>query len=184
MEFLTAHGADLLFYLFAAVTVVAAISVVVQKNPMYGAISLLVTFLGVAVLFLLRSAEFLAVVQVFVYGGGIMVLFLFVIMLVNLHKLGDAKLFWRQSPAALVLGALLVALFGWFFAHAAFGPAYAQPQNFTAISGVGGVGDSLAAGNSQAVAWSLYRDYLLPFEIASIFLLVAMIGAVVLGRRQ
>jgi NADH-quinone oxidoreductase subunit J len=181
MGTLFAHGPALLFYLFAALTVVGALGVVALKNPMYGAISLLVTFLAVAVLFLLRHAEFLAVVQVFVYGGGIMVLFLFVIMLVNLHKLGETKIFWRQSPAALVLAVLLVGLFGWFFVHAAFGPAYLQPQNFTALPGSV---DGMAAGNSQAVAWSLYRDYLLPFEIASIFLLVAMVGAVVLGRRQ
>ncbi len=175
---LFANGPALLFYLFAALTVVAAIGVVTLKNPMYGAISLLVSFLGVAVLFLLRHAEFLAVVQVFVYGGGIMVLFLFVIMLVNLHKLGEAQVFWRQSPAALVLALLLLGLFGWFFVHTAFGPANLQPQTFTAVP------EGVAPGNSQAVAWSLYRDYLLPFEIASIFLLVAMIGAVVLGRRQ
>jgi NADH-quinone oxidoreductase subunit J len=178
MGFLTTNGPALLFYLFAALTIVAAIGVVALKNPMYGAISLLVSFLGVAVLFLLRHAEFLAVVQVFVYGGGIMVLFLFVIMLVNLHKLGETKIFWRQSPAALVLALLLLGLFGWFFVHISFGPAYLQPQTFTSVP------EGVSPGNSQAVAWSLYRDYLLPFEIASVFLLVAMIGAVVLGRRQ
>jgi NADH-quinone oxidoreductase subunit J len=177
MSALVTNGPALLFYLFAAIAVVGAVGVVALRNPMYGAISLLVTFLAVAVLFLLRNAEFLAVVQVFVYGGGIMVLFLFVIMLVNLHKLDQTKIFWKQSPAALVLGLLLLGLFGWLFAHVAFGPAFEQPLNFV-TAGPG------ATGNSQAVAWSLYRDYLLPFEIASLFLLVAMIGAVVLGRRQ
>jgi NADH-quinone oxidoreductase subunit J len=180
MGSLVTHGPALLFYLFAALAVVGAVGVVTLRNPMYGAISLLVTFLAVAVLFLLRHAEFLAVVQVFVYGGGIMVLFLFVIMLVNLHKLDQAKIFWKQSPAALVLGLLLLGLFGWLFAHVGFGPAFEQPLSFVTAGGAGGG----ALGNSQAVAWSLYRDYLLPFEIASLFLLVAMIGAVVLGRRQ
>ena len=178
---LVAHGPALLFYLFAALTVVGALGVVTLKNPMYGAISLLLSFLSIAVLFLLRNAEFLALVQAFVYGGGIMVLFLFVIMLVNLHKLDQAKAFWRQSPAALVLAVLLLGLFGWFFVHVAFGPAFAQPQVFVTA---GAPADTAVSGNSQAVAWSLYRDYLLPFEIASLFLLVAMIGAVVLGRRQ
>src|SRR5947209_14097156 len=98
----------MLFYLFGALAVAGALGFVALRNPMYGAISLLVTFLAVAVLFLLRNAEFLAVVQVFVYGGGIMVLFLFVIMLVNLHKLDQTKIFWKQSPAALVLGLLLL----------------------------------------------------------------------------
>ncbi len=177
MDALVAHGPAILFYVFGALAVVAAAGVVVLRNPMYGAISLLVTFLSVAVLFLLRHAEFLAVVQVFVYGGGIMVLFLFVIMLVNLHKLSEARTYWRQSPAALVLAALLVAGFGYLFLHVGFEPPFAHPEAFRSV-----VGDDL--GNSQAVAWSLYRDYLLPFEIASLFLLVAMIGAVVLGRKD
>lgn len=177
MEALVAHGPAILFYLFAAIAVVAALGVVVQKNPMYGAISLLVAFLAVAVLFVLREAEFLAVVQVFVYGGGIMVLFLFVIMLVNLHRLEESRTFWRQSPAAIVLALLLVAGFGYLFLHVAFEPPFAHPEAFKSVAGAD-------LGNSQAVSWSLYRDYLLPFEVASLFLLVAMIGAVVLGRRE
>jgi NADH-quinone oxidoreductase subunit J len=177
MDALVAHGPAILFYVFGALAVVAALGVVLLRNPMYGAISLLVTFLAVAVLFLLRHAEFLAVVQVFVYGGGIMVLFLFVIMLVNLHRLAEARTYWAQSPAALVLALVLLAGFAYLFAHVAFGPAYAQPEVFQSVAGS-------PLGNSQAVAWSLYRDYLLPFEVASIFLLVAMIGAVVLGRRE
>src|SRR5947209_9001147 len=120
----------MLFYLFGALAVAGALGVVVLRNPMYGAISLLVSFLAVAALFLLRHAEFLALVQAFVYGGGIMVLFLFVIMLVNLPKLDPAKTFWRQSPAALVLAVLLLGLFGWFFLHLAFGPALAHPAVF------------------------------------------------------
>jgi NADH-quinone oxidoreductase subunit J len=178
MEFLTAHGADLLFYLFAALTIGGAIGVVTLRSPMYGALSLLVTFLSVAVLFLLRSAEFVGMVQIFVYGGGIMVLFLFVIMLVNLHKLPELKLFHGQTPFVLALGLALLALFGYFFVHIVFGPAFVQPEVFTTVP------DLANAGNSQAVAWNLFKQQLLPFEIASIFLLVAMIGAVVLGRRQ
>ena len=170
-------GADLLFYLFAAVALAGAVLVVTLRNPMYGAVSLLGTFLAVAALFLLRHAEFLAIVQIFVYGGGIMVLFLFVIMLVNLHRLRETAKYDRQTPLAAVLGLVLVVLFVTVFALASFGPPLAAPQAFTrAAPGV--------EGNSQVVAWTLYRDYLLPFEIASLFLLVAMIGAVVLGRRS
>jgi len=169
-------GADLLFYAFAAAALLGAVLVVALRNPMYGAISLLGTFLAVAALFLLRHAEFLAIVQIFVYGGGIMVLFLFVIMLVNLHRLRETTKYDRQTPLAAVLGLVLVALFVTVFALASFGPPLARPEAFTA--GAQGI-----SGNSQAVAWLLYRDYLLPFEIASIFLLIAMIGAVVLGRR-
>jgi NADH-quinone oxidoreductase subunit J len=177
MDFLTTHGADLLFYLFAFLALAGALGVVTMRNPMYGAISLLLTFLAVAALFLLRGAEFVGIVQIFVYGGGIMVLFLFVIMLVNLHRLPEIKLFGGRSPLAAVLAVLLLAFFGWFFVHLAFDPAFAHPQAFRTVKGQD-------LGNSQAVAWGLYTQQLLPFEIASVFLLIAMIGAVVLGRRQ
>jgi NADH-quinone oxidoreductase subunit J len=177
MDFLVANGAALLFWLFAAGAVVGAVLVVVLRNPMYGAFALLGCFLSVAALFLLRRAEFLAVVQIFVYGGGIMVLFLFVIMLVNLHRLRETRLFLGQAPLALVLGVLLAAVFGLVFAGAGLGPPDPDPQAMVRVGGQ-------ALGNSEAVAWTLYRDYLLPFEVASVFLLVAMIGAVVLGRRQ
>ena len=177
MDFLVAHGDSLLFYLFGAVAVVGALLVVALRNPMYGAIALLSSFLAVAALFLLRHAEFVGIVQIFVYGGGIMVLFLFVIMLVNLHRLPEIKLFGGQSPLAFVLAVLLLAFFGWFFLQMRFGPALRQPQNFVIANGQ-------TVGNSQAVAWGLYMQQLLPFEIASVFLLIAMIGAVVMGRRQ
>ena len=176
MEFLTTAGPALLFYLFAAMALVAAVLVVTLRNPMYGAISLLVSFLAVAVLFLLRQAEFLAVVQVFVYGGGIMVLFLFVIMLVNLHRLRESRMFAEHGPMAMVVGLVLVVLLAAVFVPIGFGEPDPAPAAFVDVEGS-------AAGNSQAVAWLLYRQYLLPFEIVSLFLLVAMVGAVVLGRR-
>jgi NADH-quinone oxidoreductase subunit J len=177
MNALVANGPAILFYVFAALAAVSALGVVTMRNPMYGAISLLVTFLSVAVLFLLRGAEFVAMVQIFVYGGGIMVLFLFVIMLINLHRLPQLKIFGGQSPLVLVVAVLLVAFFGYFFVGAHFGAANTHPAVFQQAHGE-------TLGNSQAVAWALYAQNLLPFEIASLFLLVAMIGAVVLGRRQ
>ncbi len=175
-EFLTLHGPALLFYLFAATAVMGALAVVTMRNPMYGAIGLLACFLSIAALFLLRHAEFLAVVQAFVYGGGIMVLFLFVIMLVNLHRLHETAMLGTYWRSALVVSLLLVAIFGFLFLKVDFGPAFTDPGQFVSVEGE-------ALGNSEAVAWKLYREYLLPFEIASVFLLVAMIGAVVLGRK-
>jgi NADH-quinone oxidoreductase subunit J len=151
--------------------------VVTLRNPMYSALSLLLTILSKAALFVLRHAEFLAVVQVFVYGGGIMVLFLFVIMLVNLHRLREITKFAEHAPLALMLAFLLVALVGYVFLSVALGPALVSPAEFVTVEGE-------VVGNSQAIAWQLYREYLLPFEIASVFLLVAMIGAVVLGRED
>ena len=180
MEALVAAGPAILFYLFATLAVVCAVGVVTLRNPMYGALCLLGTFLSIAALFLLRHAEFLAIVQIFVYGGGIMVLFLFVIMLVNLHRLRETRLFGGPWPAVIALAVLLLVLFGGVFLQASFDPAFSDPDKFTTIDDLGGK----QLGNSQAVAWALYTKNLLPFEIASIFLLVAMIGAVVLGRRQ
>lgn len=182
MDALVAAGPAILFYVFAALTVVCALGVVTLRNPMYGALCLLGTFLAIAALFLLRHAEFVAIVQIFVYGGGIMVLFLFVIMLVNLHQLRETQLFGGPVPAVIVLAVALLALFGWVFFQAHFDPAFTQPEMFTSF--IDRQGKLQQPGNSQAVAWNLYTKNLLPFEIASIFLLVAMIGAVVLGRRQ
>lgn len=176
MEFLVASGEAILFYAFALLVVVSAVLVVTLRNPMYGAIALLAAFLSVAVLFVLQHAEFLAGVQILVYGGGIMVLFLFVIMLVNLQELKESRRFLEQLPWALILAVLGVFLFGFIFAGADFG-AVADSTALTTIDGE-------VVGNSEAVGWNLYRDYLLPFEVASVFLLVAMIGAVVLGRRD
>jgi NADH-quinone oxidoreductase subunit J len=177
LEFLTVHGPALLFFLFAAIAVVGAVGVVTLRNPMYGAISLLVTFLAIAVLFVLRHAEFLAIVQVFVYGGGIMVLFLFVIMLVNQHQLTEMKTYGSHWWVAILVVLLLGAVFAAAFLPVVFADPAQAPVAFTDVEGE-------ALGNSQAVAWSLYRQYLMPFEIVSVFLLVAMIGAVILGRRQ
>ncbi len=176
MDLLVEHGAALLFYAFALGALAAAVGVITLRNPMYCAISLLVSFLCVAALFLLRHAEFLALVQVFVYGGGIMVLFLFVIMLVNLHRLREVRVFGDNAPMAAVLAVVLVALVLFVFLGVDH-RAVAAPEAFVSVDGE-------VAGNSEAVAWSLYRDYLLPFEIASVFLLVAMVGAVVLGRKS
>jgi NADH-quinone oxidoreductase subunit J len=183
VEALVAAGPAILFYVFAVLAVGLAMGVVVLRNPMYGALCLLGTFLSIAVLFLLRHAEFVAVVQIFVYGGGIMVLFLFVIMLVNLQKLQEARRFGGTLPAMVVLAVLLLGLFGWMFFQAPFDQGLTQPEMLTSyVDQQGRLHER--AGNTQAVAWALYTKNLLPFEIASLFLLVAMIGAVVLGRRQ
>jgi NADH-quinone oxidoreductase subunit J len=177
METVAAWGPAILFYLFAAIALVAALAVVTLRNPMYGAIALLTCFLAIAVLFFMRHAEFIGVVQIFVYGGGIMVLFLFVIMLVNLHRLHESKLFADHGPMAFVLAVLLVGLLVLVVYPLRFAAPEPSPASFTAVEGT-------LAGNAEAVAWQLYRGYLLPFEIVSLFLLVAMIGAVVLGRRD
>lgn len=177
MNFLLTHGPAILFYVFATVAVLGALGVVTLKNPMYGAVSLLTTFLSVAALFILQHAEFLAAVQIFVYGGGILVLFLFVIMLMNLQRLPSEERYVPGAPFALAVVVLLGILLGVLLASAQF---IGSGADGTALRSVEGQ----VVGNTEAVANMLYRSYLLPFEIASVFLLVAMIGAVVLARKD
>jgi NADH-quinone oxidoreductase subunit J len=177
MSWFLVHFAQLVFYVMAACVIAGAVGVIAFKSPVHAALSLLASFLGVAGLFVLLEAEFLAAVQVLVYAGGVMVLFLFVIMLVKARAIPrEPQYVSRLAPAAVGLGVVLALLLGagvWALATGA-------PADAAALQRVAGV----QLGNTEAVGWSLYRDYLLPFEVVSIVLLVAMIGAIVLGRKE
>ncbi len=189
------------FWFFAALVVLGAVGVVAMRQPVHSALFLLLSFLGVAALFVMAHAEFLAAVQVLVYAGGIMVLFLFTIMLVNIRRTAGQPFVHTQAGAGLLAGILLLAIVGGTVVASSRvrglsdAGAPADPTRLASTSITRNVTEVVngkkvsapvteeVAGNSQAVAWGLYRDYLLPFEIASVFLLVAMIGAVVLGKR-
>jgi NADH-quinone oxidoreductase subunit J len=172
-----ANFSAMVFYCLAAVAVAGAVGVIAFRSPVHAALSLLGSFLAVAGVFVLLHAEFLAAVQILVYAGGVMVLFLFVIMLVNVRTLaGEGQYVRRLVPAAVVLGIVLAALIG-VGVVAGGQAAAADPAALTAVAGV-------PLGNTEAVGWSLYRDDLLPFEVVSVVLLVAMIGAIVLGRKE
>jgi len=165
-----------LFYIFATVAIVSAILVIIQKNVVHSAVFLAATLLSVAGIFLTLHAEFLAGVQVIVYVGGILVLFVFVIMLIALERSLFERQYNRQWLIALATAGILIVEFGWILFRGkdsfVLPPAVAQ----TALPG--------AVGNSQQVGTALYLNYLLPFEIASILLLVAIVGAVVLAKRK
>jgi NADH-quinone oxidoreductase subunit J len=177
MTWLVANFGALVFYTLAAVAVAGALGVLGFKSPVHAALSLLVTFLAVAGLFVLQHAELIAAVQILVYAGGVMVLFLFVIMLVNVRTLpGEPQYLRRLAPAACVLSALLAGLVG----AGAWLATVGTPAGTAALTSVEGI----PLGNTEAVGWSLYRDYLLPFEVVSVVLLVAMIGAIVMGRKE
>jgi len=177
MSWLLVHFPQIVFYALAAVAVAGAVGVIAFRNPVHAALSLLGTFLAVAGLFVLMEAEFLAAVQILVYAGGVMVLFLFVIMLVKARTLPDEPQYLgRLAPAAVGLGVLLAVLVG----VGVWGAAHGAPGDPAALRQVQGA----TLGNTEAVGWSLYRDYLLPFEVVSIVLLVAMIGAIVMGRKE
>ena len=161
----------LLFILFAGMAIGCAISMVVQRNPLYGAISLIGVFISLACLYVTLAAPFIAAVQVIVYAGAIMVLVVFVIMLLNVEDEERQPVRLRSLvPIAIGLAAILFAetAFIIFFVHSSPG----TPT--TNISDVG-LTSSIGAG--------LFTTYLLPFEITSILLLMAVVGAMTLARR-
>ncbi len=170
------------FWVLAAVVLIGAVGVVVMRQPVHSALFLLLSFVAMAGLFVLTRAEFLAAVQILVYAGGIMVLFLFTIMLVNVRRQERERFLHRQAGLGVLVGLAFYGIVGGFLVGTAkritgFGAiGAADPARLVSAGGA-------AAGNSEAVGWLLYREYALPFEIASVFLLVAMIGAVVLGKR-
>ncbi|MDI6754478.1 MAG: NADH-quinone oxidoreductase subunit J [Thermodesulfobacteriota bacterium] len=164
-----------LFVLLAVVTTIAAILVIVQRNPVASAIYLIITLFCLAGIYLLLSAPFIAVIQVLVYAGAIMVLFLFVIMLLNLEK--EKKLIYRnrlQKVLGVFLGGVLLAQIGMIFSSVLLeGSKGKFPAEKVA-----------ALGNTEVVARLLFTDFLLPFEIVSVLLLVAIVGAIVLAKKQ
>jgi NADH-quinone oxidoreductase subunit J len=165
----------LLFYILAVLAVVSAISVISQRSPMSSVISLVVCFFALAVLYLLLNAHFVAVLQVIVYAGAIMVLFLFVIMMLNLRGPEAPHSFHglhKLAAVALVLCLVCLVTFG--LAHRV---VLGQPGEATE--------EVMAqAGNTEMLAELLFQRYLLPFEAVSILLLVAIVGAIVMASRR
>jgi len=164
------------FYFFAAMTLAGGILTITRRSPVHSAISLIVSLLGVAGLYLMQKAEFLFAVQIILYVGGIMVLFLFVIMLVNLDAAAKEREFNGQWLVALAAVAAVAVAAGYFLYHGAGAFHIAQPALGAIASGT--------AGNTERVADSLFQDYLLPFELASILLLVAVVGSVIMAKKR
>jgi NADH-quinone oxidoreductase subunit J len=161
----------LLFILFAGMAIGCAVSMVAQRNPLYGAISLIGVFISLACLYVTLAAPFIAAVQVIVYAGAIMVLVVFVIMLLNVEEEERLPLRLRSLvPIAVGLAAML-------FAEAAFIIFFVQASPATPTTNISDVGltSSIGAG--------LFTTYLLPFEITSVLLLMAIVGAITLARR-
>jgi NADH-quinone oxidoreductase subunit J len=164
---------QIVFYFFAALAVGSAIQVVTRRNVVQCAIFLVTSLLATAGIFLQLHAEFLFIVQVILYAGGIMVLFVFVIMLINLdvslHQLQFNRQWWLGLVLALVLGAeLTIAI-----AVGRSGLPLGEPAPATTLEP-----------STQLVGRVLFGEYMLPFEMASILLLVAMIGAVVMAKKK
>ncbi len=162
----------LLFFVLALVAVTSALGMLISRNAVYSALFLVLNFATVAVFFLLLDAPFIAVAQVSVYAGAIMVLFLFVIMLLGAESAGQTKSIPWQRPMAVALAFILIVETGFILAS--------QRGILPPVSG-----DLPAGFGSPAlVGAELFQNYLLPFEVTSVLLLVAMIGAIVLTKKE
>lgn len=161
-----------LFYTFGALTVILSLAVIVQSNPVSAAVALVGAFFGVAVIYALLDAHFVAIMQLLLYAGAIMVFFLFVIMLLNFPEQGKR---WRT-----VAGSRLIRGSGALYLAAVFGVILWSVLQHTGGEerGAGPVG------TIEAVGQLLLSKYVVPFEILSILLLVAIVGAVVMGKRD
>lgn len=177
------------FWILAPIALGAAISVVMLGNPVHAALMLVVNFFVIAVLFAVLEAQFLAVVQIIVYAGAIMVLFLFVIMLLGIDRPQE----WGrdripgQRPAAILLGVLLLAalLAGIAGPYLSSASACNVPAQAAATGGCQGLAAVNAApgGNVRGIGRILFTTYVWPFEVASVLLVIAALGAIILGRK-
>jgi NADH-quinone oxidoreductase subunit J len=166
------------FYLFGLIAIAAAITFVTRKNPVAAVLWLVVTMFALAALYVMLDAHFVGAIQVLVYAGAIMVVFLFVVMLLNLghpKEIVDARGVWWKVAAGLV-GVVLLAQLGAFLRSPAPVSLVREPRLAgEELSRLGAVG---------TVAEPLFREHLLAFEVTSVLLLVAIVGAVVLGKRR
>src|SRR5690606_4693489 len=168
------------FYLFSVVLLYAAFRVVTAPNPVHAVLHLMLAFSQASGIWLLLKAEFLAIVLVLVYLGAVMVLFLFVVMMLDINIDSLRQGFWRHFPLALAVGALIslemaVVLIGGFRT----GLAPAIPETVTNAAG-----QVVQYSNTKALGTLLYTKYLYPLEIAAVILLVAMVAAIALTLRQ
>jgi len=197
MDGLTGNMPLLVFMVIGTLAVASSILVVAMRNPVHSALFLLLTFLCVAVLFVIKAAEFVAAVQVLVYAGGIMVLFLFVVMLINYRHLPEERVMSPVWLGGILVGVSIFVLFATLVRTGAY-----HDEAPTPVKTLTTVRESYITEhpsdpsklvrrtrdrenrNAEAVAMALYTDYLVPFEVASLFLLVAMVGAIVIGKRE
>ena len=159
------------FYFLSAIAVLGALLTITRRNPVHSALSLIFTLLALAGLYLMLYAPFVAGVQIILYAGGIMVLFLFVIMLVNLEKAELEEQFNKQW----LVGGLAAAIFGGLLLFIYVKGKGVFPANFVLRP---------EENNTQQIGLMLYKNYAFPFEIASVLLLVAIVGAVVMAKKR
>ena len=164
------------FYTLSMLILGLGVAVITTPNTVHSVLFLVMNFLCVALIYVVLEAEFLAVIQILVYAGGIVVLYLFVVMLVNMTGEPEA----HQDPRRLGLSGL--ALAGALLLELAGIVVYSYSREPSAP--VAAAAASPVQGNVEQIGWLLYTDYLIPFEVASVLLLVAMVGAIVLAKRE
>jgi NADH-quinone oxidoreductase subunit J len=197
MDSVTSQMPLLVFLVIGTIAVASSILVVAMRNPVHSALFLLLTFLCVAVLFVLRSAEFVAAVQVLVYAGGIMVLFLFVVMLINYRHLPEERAMSPVWLGGIGVGVAILLLLATVVRTGVYhDPVANADQRLSTVKETYLTEHPTDPNilvkrtrerenrNAEAVGMALYTDYLVPFEVASLFLLVAMVGAIIIGKRE
>lgn len=161
---------QILFFLISGIALLSAVYFIAAKNPLYSVLSLVVTFFSIAGLYILLNAQFLGIVQIIVYAGAIMVLFLYILMMLNLNKADESK----KNPMTKIIGVLSAGIL------------------FVGLLGAykGLSGNSTSQGIDQGVGLTknlgklLFNEYVLPFELASILILAGIVGAVLIGKRD
>jgi NADH-quinone oxidoreductase subunit J len=159
---------EILFWALSAAAILAALLVIFSKNPVHSVLWLIVVFFAISGHYILLNAQFLAIVNMIVYAGAIMVLFLFVIMLMNMNAEQEPnKSKWMKLAGVISGGSLMLIL-------------VASLKNSTAIAG----GQDAGIGLIQQLGRTLFSDYVVPFEISSVLFLSAMVGAIILGKKE
>ncbi len=162
----------LIFYLFAAIAVLAGVRVITARNPVHAALFLVLAFCSMAGIWLLLEAEFLAITLVLVYVGAVMVLFLFVVMMLDIDLVQLREGFWRWFPFAVALAAVMVAEMVWVLGDRRMFEVTGAMQHAANYS------------NTKELGRLIYTDYVYPFELAAVLLLVAIVAAIALTHRH
>jgi len=166
-----------LFYVFATVLLFAAFRVITARNPVHAALFLVLAFFQAAAVWLLLKAEFLAITLVLVYVGAVMVLFLFVVMMLDINLDTVRKGFWRHFPLAGAVGAIIALEMSYVLIG-----GFSEPAQSSSLPGSANV--AAQASNTKELGRLLYTQYIYPLEIAAVILLVAIIAAIALTLRE
>jgi len=166
-----------LFYVFSAVILFASFRVITARNPVHAALFLVLAFFQAAAIWMLLKAEFLAITLVLVYVGAVMVLFLFVVMMLDINLDSMRKGFWRHFPLAGAIGAIIALEMSYVLMG-----GFREPPKAVSASGLGELANQVS--NTKELGKLLYSDYIYPLEIAAVILLVAIIAAIALTLRE